>query len=329
MRNFVIQYPNNPDYRNQAEVFYQDLLTLGYSPRSSRTKYRNMLEFFCWMEALGITETEQITTEHLSTYFEHIRQRPNKLNGKPLKLQSCLNHLIAVGQFFNGQQQKGILCQNPSNGLKLPKPKRNRTSKRQVLTQNEIHTLYQSTETHQERAILALAYGCGLRASELVAVNVADLRLREKLLIVPKGKGNKRRVVPMSRGVVESVSGYFYQERSLLLRPNTDLSAFMLHSRGGRMRVYTWNKHLRELVERTEDEALIQKKPTLHHLRHSIATHLLERGMDLEQVRAFLGHSELETTEIYTHVSNEALAKLDVSSKTLAKLVRIKQQIKR
>lgn len=308
MRNFVIQYPNNPDYRNQAEIFYQDMLTLGYSPRSSRTKYRNLLEFFCQMEALGITETEQITTKHLSTYLNHLKHRPNKLNGKPVKLQTCLNHLIAIGQFFNGLQQKGILDQNPSNGLKLPKPKRNRTSKRQVLSQDEITTLYNATETHQERAMLALAYGCGLRASELVAVNVADLRLREKLLVVPKGKGNKRRVVPMSRGVVESVSAYFYNQRNQLITPKTDPRAFMLHSRGGRMRVYTWNKHLRELVKRTEDETLIAKKPTLHHLRHSIATHLLERGMDLEQVRNFLGHSELETTEIYTHVSRNYLS---------------------
>lgn len=308
MRNFVIAYPNNPDYRNQAEVFYQDLLTLGYAPRSARAKYRNLLEFFCWIEALGITETEQITTEHLSNYFNHLTHRPNKLNGKPVKLQTCLNHLIAVGQFFNGLQQKAILVENPSNGLKLPRPKRNRRSTREVLTQNEITTLYQATETHQERAILALAYGCGLRASELVAVNVADLRLREKLLIVPKGKGNKRRVVPMSRGVVETVSGYFYQERNQLITYKTDQRAFMLHSRGGRMRVYTWNKHLKQLVERTEDQALIRKKPTLHHLRHSIATHLLERGMDLEQVRNFLGHSELETTEIYTHVSRNYLS---------------------
>jgi len=308
MRNFVIHYPKDQLYRNQAETFYQDMLTLGYSPRSSRAKYRNLLEFFCWMEAGGITETEQITTEHLSTYFNHLKHRPNKLNGKPVKLQTCLNHLIAIGQFFNGLQQKGILDENPSNGLKLPRPKRNRTSKRQVLTQNEITTLFNATETHQERAILALAYGCGLRASELVAVNVADLRLREKLLIVPKGKGNKRRVVPMSRGVVESVSAYFYHQRSQLSTPNTDQSAFMLHSRGGRMRVYTWNKYLRQVVERTEDETLIRKKPTLHHLRHSIATHLLERGMDLEQVRNFLGHSELETTEIYTHVSRTYLS---------------------
>jgi integrase/recombinase XerD len=235
-----------------------------------------------------------------------------------LKLQSCLNHLIAIGQFFNGLQQKGILAENPSNGLKLPRPKRNRTSKREVLTQDEITALYNTTESHQERAILALAYGCGLRASELVAVNVVDLRLREKLLIVPKGKGNKRRVVPMSRGVVEAVSGYFYQERNQLMNFKSDQSAcaersrsaFMLHSRGGRMRVYTWNKHLRELVERTEDQTLIQKKPTLHHLRHSIATHLLERGMDLEQVRNFLGHSELETTEIYTHISRKYLSGL-------------------
>lgn len=308
MRNFVIEYPQNPNYRNQAETFYQELLTLGYAARSARTKYSNLMAFFCWMETLGITETGQINTDHLFNYFHHLTLRPNKLNGKPLKLQSCLNHLIAVGQFFNALQQKGVLAQNPSNSLKLPKPKRNRKSKRQVLTQNEITTLYQSTETHQERAILALAYGCGLRAGELVAVNVADLRLREKLLIVPKGKGNKRRVVPMSRGVVEAVSAYFYHQRSQLISVETDPGAFMLHSRGGRMRVYTWNRHLRQLVERTADETLIAKKPTLHHLRHSIATHLLERGMPLEQVRTFLGHSELETTEIYTHISQTYLS---------------------
>ena len=91
---------------------------------------------------------------------------------------------------------------------------------------------------------------------------------------------------------------------------NPGESAFMLHNRGGRMQRYTYNKYLKIIIKRTENQEIIAKNISIHNLRHSIATHLSEQGVKLEQVRDFLGHSQLETTEIYTRVSRNQLKKL-------------------
>lgn len=154
--------------------------------------------------------------------------------------------------------------------------------------------------------------GCGLRAGEMERCNVEDIRLRDRLLIVPRGKGLKRRVVPMSAGVAEDLRGYYYGERESLVkgRHQSVQKAFMLHDRGGRMRKYTYNKRLKRLIERSGSELIRNKQITIHSLRHSIATHLIERGIPVEQVRQFLGHSQLETTQIYTHISRKVLQKL-------------------
>ncbi|MEN0050187.1 MAG: tyrosine-type recombinase/integrase, partial [Bacteroidota bacterium] len=169
----------------------------------------------------------------------------------------------------------------------------------------------------QERAILSLAYGCGLRASELEKCNIKDVRLKDKLLIVPEGKNKKRRVVPMSKGVAKDLGDYFYLERDRLkmgrafkLYDADNRFAFMLHNQGGRMRRWTYNKYLKAIIERSENQIIKDKQISLHNLRHSIATHLIEQGVALEQVRLFLGHSQLETTQIYTRISQEQINKL-------------------
>jgi len=147
----------------------------------------------------------------------------------------------------------------------------------------------------------------------LTKCNVEDVKLKDKLLIVPKGKGMKRRVVPMSSGVVKDLADYYYQERQQLTTGRDykpGLKAFMLHSRGGRMQKWTYNKILKQLIKRTRNYEMINKEISIHHLRHSIATHLIEQGIKLEQVRLFLGHNQLETTQIYTHISQQQLSKL-------------------
>ena len=202
---------------------------------------------------------------------------------------------------------EGSIKINPCSTLTFPYPNQQHT--RSILTTSEIKSLYKASQTAQERSILSLAYGCGLRAGELQRCNIEDVKLENRILIIPKGKGNKRRLVPMSLGVVKDFEEYLEKERPRLARGkdfNPKDTAFLLHSRGGRMRNYTANKVLREILQVTE----IKINTTLHTLRHSIATHLLQSGMPLQQVRQFLGHSELETTQIYTHISQQQLKKL-------------------
>jgi integrase/recombinase XerD len=225
----------------------------------------------------------------------------------------------SIQQLFTMLLSKNRIKTNPASALKYPYP--TKTTERIILDQEEINQLYKTTENWQERALLSLAYGCGLRVSELVAINIDDIKLRQEILIVPRGKGNKRRVVPLSPGVVNDLTNYFFKERDKLTigrdyqkacaeRSRSNEQSFMLHSRGGRMMKYTYNKNLKRIIDRTGNETIKSKNITIHNLRHSIATHLLEQGVKVEQVREFLGHSQLETTEIYTRVSRQQLQNL-------------------
>lgn len=175
-----------------------------------------------------------------------------------------------------------------------------------MLTLGEVRQLYELA-VPWERVILSLAYGFGLRAFELQAVNVEDILFAENVLIVPRGKGNQRRVVPMSKGVKADLSVY-YQARKSQGKP--DNRAFLLDRNENRMKTHTARKYLRRLIGRTENQKLIEKHASLHSLRHSIATHLLEQGVPLEQVKVFLGHRQLETTQRYTHIRPEQLGDL-------------------
>ncbi len=144
---------------------------------------------------------------------------------------------------------------------------------------------------------------------ELVSVNMEDIKTGDGILIVPKGKGNKRRVIPISTGVKKDIENYIENERDIYLI-NEAATALLLNIKGDRMRKYTCRKILKKLILRTRNQTIIKKEISIHNLRHSIATHLLEQSVSVEQVRDFLGHNHLETTEIYTRVNQQQLKQL-------------------
>jgi len=305
----------NADYRKIAQTFYQYQKRLGYVPNSYQARFNYLNEFLSWLECKGNTDLTSVTAQEINQYYQYISDRPSKKDGGALSPKTTHSHMRILRDFFEMLLQEQQIKINPTSILKFPYPKET-TNERNVVTQEEIKQLYEVTQTAQEKAILSLAYGCGLRASELQNCNIEDIKLREKILIVPKGKGNKRRVIPMSNGVVKDLSNYYYNEREALTqgrdykRNSSNQNAFMLHSRGGRMMDDTYNKHLKALIERTESDTIKEKQITIHCLRHSIATHLLEQGIAVEQVRIFLGHSQLETTQIYTHINQNQLRNL-------------------
>ena len=148
---------------------------------------------------------------------------------------------------------------------------------------------------------------------ELELLNTEDIKTKQGILIVQKGKGNKRRVVPISEVVKKDLENYYFKEREELAKGRNykqGEKAFMLNLIGGRMRKWTYNYTLDEILERSTIEEAKAKQVQIHNLRHSIATHLLEEGVKLEQVRKFLGHSQLETTEIYTQVNQKQIKSL-------------------
>lgn len=147
-----------------------------------------------------------------------------------------------------------------------------------------------------------------MRANEVSQLNKEDLRLTENLVIVQKGKNSKRRLVPISQKIADELYIFLSSEE-------TKQKAVFLNSKGTRMQTGTLNKQLKKIIKRTDfGKAFTQAELTkigMHTLRHSIATHLfLENGMALEQVQLFLGHSHIESTEIYTHINQNQLNEL-------------------
>jgi len=304
-RNIVVL---NESYQKEIEKFYQTLVTLGYAESSCRHGRCCVEDFLQFVELHGIKNINEITGIHLTDYQKYLQLRPNKTKGGTLNPKTIHHHIRYLAHFFDHRQREGKIAVNPFDSFmyRYPNmPDRERT----VLTQEEIQTLYKHTENALEEAVLALAYGCGLRAGEIERLNMEDVNFKEDILTVKQGKGNKRRTVPLAGKVSEQLERYL-QER---LQEQADSRAFLLNFKKRRYREHNGNYLLRRLVARSGNTELQQKEVSLHVLRHSIATHLIEKGLSLEKVRDFLGHTHIETTAIYTHISQEQINKLVVS----------------
>ncbi|HEV8613334.1 MAG TPA: site-specific tyrosine recombinase XerD [Gemmatimonadales bacterium] len=209
----------------------------------------------------------------------------------------------ALHTYFGFLIGEGALVDDPSD--RLDTPKRGRTLP-DVLTVAEIDALFAAPSADEQlgwrdRALLELGYGAGLRVSELCALEIPDLLLSEGLVRV-FGKGGKERLVPIGRKLVGPMSIYLNNTRAALDRGG-GRGRVLLNARGTPLsRVGAWG-----IIKRLTQRAGITKRVTPHTLRHSFATHLLEGGADLRAVQEMLGHADLSTTQIYTHVDREYL----------------------
>lgn len=279
------------------QKYKNHLITKGYNSETSHTRTGQVNEFleFTKLEINKIGELEIIK------YYNYLKKRPNKKTGKPLHPNTILHHIRAIELFFIMLFDTGELTEIPEINIKSPKDFES-DFVREIVSQEEIQKLYKKADL-LETIILHLGYGCGLRVAELVAVTKYDIYLKESFLIVPKGKFNKRRIVPLTQRMTEDLEAYLEQ-----IQPNQTF--FIINSKGGKMQEWTYNKMLKKLLQKIKIPQKRIDKITIHSLRHSIATHLLENGMELEKVRDFLGHSQLETTQTYTHISMNQLINL-------------------
>ena len=186
--------------------------------------------------------------------------------------------------------------------------------------QQEINELYNSIDVNEslgERnlAIIELLYGSGLRVSELCALKISDIHFRQNIIYV-KGKGSKVRVVPMTKYCVEALENYLSNERKQLLmksKSNTEIVFLNHHGRP------LTTRGIRDILKRIIKKTVKITNISPHMLRHSFATHLLDSGADIRSVQELLGHSQLTTTQIYTHVSKEKLKQVYMDTHPHAK----------
>ena len=293
------------EYRALLHDFTQWIATLGYAPTSVYSLPIHIREFFHFLEELGITTLSQTTATHIEQFMHYLSQRRNQRRGGLLG-QSHLNKYIQALKLL------AKFVQATGQGYLPVEVKRHKVPRHieVVLQAEEMQALYLACPDTpmglRDRAMLSLYYGCGLRRSEGIGLDTGDLLTRRKLLYVRKGKNYVERYVPINATIIQDLQTYLHEARPILLgkqyTPAGRHSALLVSERGRRIQGQTLSLRLQQLRQRA---GLGHQPITLHTLRHSIATHLLQSGMSLQDIARFLGHRSLEATQIYTHLGHE------------------------
>ncbi|GHU64917.1 hypothetical protein FACS1894123_10370 [Bacteroidia bacterium] len=298
----------NVSYKAITDEYVTWLDTLDFSDAVIYDYKFRLYDFFQWLENKQVQSINLLTNRHITEYHDYLETRPNKKHAGRLLSSSHLNHnFLAIDKLLEFLYQYGVSNAPVPTNYRMKMGEQERISKIEVLTQEEIKTLYSSipntytrflfaerqARQYELKLIFALYYACGLRLSEGYRLRIQDIDFEKKTVFVEKGKNYKDRIIPMSAGVYRELQDYIYNYRHRLKLNHNRLfisSKQVLHLR------------IKDLQKVCDDESIKAKRLSLHILRHSIATHLLQNGMSIENISLFLGHGSLDTTQIYTHL---------------------------
>jgi len=277
---------------------FRDFLALesGHSANTVEAYLRDLQRLAEFAASKGVRDPGQVSRPLLRDFVYLLKDLG-------LSAATIRREVSAVRTYYGFLVGEGRLATDPSDRLQTPRRGRVLPD---TLTVAEIEALLAAPSIDEplawrDRTLLELGYGAGMRVSELCGLGITDLLLSENLVRV-FGKGGKERLVPIGRTVIGAVSVYLHQVRPEIDRGQSG-GRVLLNARGRPLsRVGAWG-----IVKRAAARAAITKRVTPHTLRHSFATHLLEGGADLRAVQEMLGHADLSTTQIYTHVDREYL----------------------
>jgi len=278
----------------------QWLTVLGYSELGIPSILQAVQQFMIWLQANDIHVLGQLQATHANEYMKQEQQRLGHRTGRPLStahLNKQIQALVLFSKYLRetGKYHTGFNVQRLDEKRPLPV----------YLTKAEIQQMYEVTADNvlgmRDRAMLAVYYGCGLRLNEGVHLELKDILRDRPLLHVRKGKHYKERLVPMSVKTLQMITIYINIGRPQMLQQHATERLFLDANKGRPMQRQSLYIRIKALAKK----AKINKKVGTHTLRHSIATHLLQSGMRLEQIQQFLGHSNMDSTQIYTHLSHQ------------------------
>ena len=300
------------EYQKLKEEFIFYLEVTGYSASTIRGFISRIRDLFLFLEGAGINTLNEINSAHLEAFYALQFQRENKNTGAGLKLATLNQYAGSIKKLleflFEFKQMTHLNPDIPYNHLEHPE--------RQILNVEEIELLFNAThqkirfnkypEFHasRDRAMLSLYYCCGLRRNEALSMEVKDVQAERLLIHIRKGKGNRERYVPTTYTTIQTLIDYIKERNNQLRLMNRENEKLLINELGDTCGELTLSLALKRLANRSGNAVLADKRPGLHSLRHSIATHLLAGGMDIELIRQFLGHKSLDTTQIYTHLIN-------------------------
>ncbi len=305
MKKLVLR---NSSYEHLEMGFREWLDILGYNAQTVYNMPTMVREFLHYLEQQGVEHITRLETKHYKSYYTHISTRTNERRAGGLSNQYINQQIQALEKFYEYLQHKGTRGIPPVTLRQLKLEKGNIT----LLTQEEVKQLFNATDQQtqhpkqeafnaRDKALLVVFYGCGLRRREGSSLTIEDINFDRRILHVRKGKNYKERLVPFSKSSSQILQEWIYDYRPQLIKTQKEENLFVGISgkpmTGGGL--YT---RLKKLILLVDNPDLQQKEVGLHTLRHSIATHLLENGMELQKIQRFLGHSSLESTQIYTHL---------------------------
>ncbi|WP_299550643.1 tyrosine-type recombinase/integrase [Seonamhaeicola sp.] len=278
---------------------------LGYAESTVYYLPNHLQEFFYYVEQQNIKTLTEITTKTVKDYYSSLKERANERRNGALSKSYLNKHQQALKKFKEYLQNHNYKHFN----VHLKNETNPTEEKLNILTQAEIKTLFNATEhSHdaqrirlRDKAILTVLYSCGLRRNEAVNLDVSDILFDKERVYVRKGKNYKERFVPINRKNAEILEDYIYEARPEFYQSHLS-EALFINQKGTRMQGMSFANRLKAIVQAANDKTIAEKHITPHILRHSIATHLLQHNVDLETIKTFLGHTSLESTQIYVHL---------------------------
>ncbi len=294
-----------------GEKYFEYLAVNNYSARTIEGKRFILRLFANWCENRDINKPEEMTQTLAERYQKHLHYH-RKEDGKPLSIGSQRGRMTAVKMFYRWLVKAGYLTVSPIEMIELPKmpqqlPKAILSEKEmdKVLAQPDLGT----ATGLRDRAMMEAFYSTGIRRAECIHLNINDVDRTRGLIRINLGKGQKDRIIPIGNRAVFWTERYLIDSRPELVKNVTEESLF-ISNQGKRLKETTITSRFGEYIKQAE----IGKPGSVHIFRHSTATAMLENGADIRHIQAMLGHADLSTTQIYTHV---AITKLkEVHDKT-------------
>ncbi|MED3725208.1 site-specific tyrosine recombinase XerD [Priestia filamentosa] len=270
----------------------------GLAPNTLESYKRDLVKYAEYLKKVEtVSSFEEVTREHIIAFMRYMME-----NGKSSK--TIARHVASIRSFHQFLLREHIVDKDPSVHIETPQVERTLPK---VLSPDEVEALLTAPDEStpfgkREKAMLELLYATGIRVTELMNLNVEDVHMTMGFVRCI-GKGDKERIVPMGKMASEALQKYIEESRPKLLKRNQKEEALFLNHHGRRLTRQGFWKILKKLAL----SAQIEKELTPHTLRHSFATHLLENGADLRAVQEMLGHADISTTQIYTHVTKKRL----------------------
>jgi integrase/recombinase XerD len=288
------------DFHGYKEKYRQHLEVTGFAPETIK-RYAYFLDhFFAWLDDQGISKIDMVTKDAIQDYQADLHDVVNQ-RGEPNSVFHQNNALKALKSFFGFLAESNYLVSDPSRDVSYARtPKR---LPRSILTGPEVKKIIHAPNTktatgYRDRTIFEVFYSTGIRRNELINLEVPDVDYHEGFVRVNSGKGNKDRVVPIGKIACRYVENYIKAVRPILVKDPADNHLFLTVN-GTRIS----ENRIWELVKIYSKRTKINKNVTTHTFRHTCATLMLRNKANIRHIQELLGHSSLESTQVYTRVS--------------------------